>query len=145
MGKTERQQLEKQQLREYKHNRKLQLDETIGQNVVAARKLMGLSRDELAELMELTTSHMGLIERGERGATAITLSKLSAVFNMPVDSFFAETGNKPSYTEENNDSAAMDRRKIMALVPRLDAPGTSVALLMIQGIVRLNFIHKNGR
>ncbi|MCL2217024.1 MAG: helix-turn-helix transcriptional regulator, partial [Defluviitaleaceae bacterium] len=69
---------------------KIRIDSVIGYNVRAEREMRKITREELAESMDLTVSHMGLIERGERGATAVTLEKLARVFEVPVDNFFAE-------------------------------------------------------
>ena len=117
---------------------KLQVDKIVGQNIRTTRKLMRLTRGELAELMDLTVSHIGLIERGHRGATTVTLSKLATIFNIHVDNFFQESSKLHSYTPANTNES-ISKQKISALIPLLDEDGANVVLLMIQGIVRLEF------
>ena len=73
---------------------KRQLDKRIGANVRFERERKGISREGLAEMLDLTVSHLGLIERGERGATAQTLEKLSRVLKLPIDSFFGVDENR---------------------------------------------------
>lgn len=122
---------------------KLQIDRIVGQNIMAARKLMNLSRDELAEIMGLASSHIGLIERGDRGATTATLLKFATIFNMSVDNLFREAGSTPLYVFDDNDSAVASKQKILSLLPLLDAQCADVALIMIQGVVRLKLTIKN--
>jgi len=46
-----------------------------------------MTTDELANLLGHTPSSIGLIERGERGATAYTLYKLTEIFDVSSDDF----------------------------------------------------------
>jgi len=71
-----------------KKQSKRDLDKVIGQNICQGREMRKLSRDELASMLDIKTSHMGLIERGHRGATATTLAKVSRIFDIPVDHLF---------------------------------------------------------
>jgi len=52
-----------------------------------------MTRDELAAIIDLTVSHLGLIERGERGATPVTLEKIVRAFGITIDKLFKEPGN----------------------------------------------------
>lgn len=48
----------------------------LGQNVRALRKKQGLSQEQLAERCDISTSFMGLIERGDRKMSLETLMTL---------------------------------------------------------------------
>ena len=60
----------------------------IGENIRQERMARNISLEELAAILGLTSGFVGLIERGQRGATPITLLKLSTAFGLPVDRFF---------------------------------------------------------
>jgi len=68
------------------------INKIIGKNIILERKLRGITRDELAEILDISTSHMGLMERGERGVHALHFAKLAGFFDVPVNNFF--TGGK---------------------------------------------------
>jgi transcriptional regulator with XRE-family HTH domain len=96
------------------------LDRIIGGNIRTERQTRGISRDELAEILDLTVSHMGLIERGERGATPVNMEKLSNIFGITIDSLFTE--RDASYTEvrEGDDTTETNRKKVTSLLTRLN-------------------------
>jgi len=121
------------------------LDEIIGKNIRLERELRRLSRDELAEMMDLTSSHMGLIERGERGATAVTLTKLSHAFGIPVDNLFAspKRGGLSVREESEKDSpSAANRKKIQSLITCLNESELEFVVHSIKGVIAMN--HKIG-
>jgi len=114
------------------------LDEIIGKNIRLERDARKLSRDELAEIMELTTSHMGLIERGERGATAVTLSKLSKTFDIPIDHFFTNPKRGGLSVREGNDSGLQaSRKKIHSLITRLSETELDFVVHAIKGVIAM--------
>ena len=94
---------------------KLQLDKRIGSSVRFEREQKGISREELAEMLDLTVSHLGLIERGERGVTALTLEKLSQVLKSPIDSFFV----KPTAPDQPLENEAVIK-KISSIISGFD-------------------------
>jgi len=112
---------------------KINLDGIIGSNIRKERQNREFTRDELAEMLDLTLSHMGLIERGERGATAVTLSKLSRVLGLPVDTFFTPP-SIPALKEERVDTTSMLRSKINSLLLNLDDEKLDFVVHMIQGM-----------
>jgi len=120
---------------------KVNLDETIGKNIRSERQARNLSRDELAEMLDLTTSHMGLIERGERGATAVTLSKLARVLQMPIDNFFA-LEQAAMVREERDNAKTAAKRKINSLITNLDETELALVVHMIQGVHKLSVANK---
>ena len=115
------------------------LDQIIGKNIRLEREARRLTRDELAEMMELTSSHMGLIERGERGATAVTLSKLARVFDIPVDHMFVSPKKGGLSVMEDKDSAsqAASRKKINSLLTNLNDEEHEFIIHVVKGVIAM--------
>jgi len=88
--------------------RKTDLRIRVGHNVRALRTERGMSIDVLAKILDITPGYLGLIERGERGTNALTLVKLSSIFDVTVDFILSEPG---SGTPHKNDSAIEIRSK----------------------------------
>jgi len=116
---------------------KINLDEIIGINIRIERQNRDFTRDELAEMLDLTVSHMGLIERGERGATAVTLAKLSRVLSLPIDKFFTPQ-SIPALQEERVDAKTNLRKKINSLILNLDEDKLALVVHIIQGLNKMN-------
>ena len=87
----------------------------IGENIRNERIARSISIDELAEMLELTSGFVGLIERGQRGTTPITLFKLADVFGLSIDSFFYNDNNI-SLGEEMISKSQVKRKKIESLI-----------------------------
>ena len=116
------------------------LDRIVGENIRQERHQRDLSREELAEILDLTASHMGLIERGERGATNVTLMKLSYALDKPIDDFFQENKKMFSMQEDLEEINRLDarRKKIASLITYLSEKELEFVSNMIIGIIRLN-------
>jgi len=118
---------------------KAHLDEVIGKNIRLEREARKLTREELAEMMELTTSHMGLIERGERGATAVTLSKISRAFDIPVDFLFASPKAGGLTVKEDDESGPQSaRKKVQSLLTCLDENEVNFVVHTIKGVIAMS-------
>jgi transcriptional regulator with XRE-family HTH domain len=116
------------------------LDRIIGGNIRFERETRRISREELAEILDLTVSHMGLIERGERGATAVNLEKLSGIFGVRIDSLFTE--RQPTYLElremdEVNDANEASRKKITSLLTRLEGKELESVIGTVKGLISM--------
>ena len=99
------------------HDDKTRLDDVIGRNIRKERIARKLSRDDFAAIIDLTSSHLGLIERGERGATNVTLERCAKAFNISIDSLFVGDGNvKEAKTGAVQNSS---RKKILTLLSGL--------------------------
>ncbi len=81
---------------------KVKLYRTIGENIRRLRLERKLTIDELSEYLGISTSFLGLVERGVRGFSLIRLLKLSKLLNLSLDDIVCELNNKNSYTEEEN-------------------------------------------
>ena len=122
-----------------RHQEKSRVDQIIGKNIRKVRELRQLTREELAELMGLTTSHVGLIERGERGATAVNLSKLSRVLDVSIEIFFVDHDKDelPYFDGQDLDAKANILKIINAIGP-LSVRDLELVICLIKGIVKTN-------
>jgi len=62
----------------------------IGQRIRALRENNNISREALAEQLELSDSYIGLVERGTRGITLTNLVKIANYFEVSIEYFFLE-------------------------------------------------------
>jgi len=116
-------------------NDKVRLDKIVGRNIRREREFRKITRDELAEILDITSSHLGLIERGERGATPVTLEKVIKALNVSLDSLFAEHSKAMSAREKRE--AGAYRKKANTLISYLTEPELKVLTDSIKGIVSL--------
>ena len=57
----------------------------IGNQINHLRKLSGMTQEQLAELCDLSTAHIGHVERGTRALSIETLVKLALVLEVSTD------------------------------------------------------------
>jgi transcriptional regulator with XRE-family HTH domain len=111
----------------------------MGENIRNERMARNMSIDELAELLELTSGFVGLIERGRRGATAHTLLKLSDIFGMPIDNIFLTPENTARTFEEGSFRKSKTKRnKIASLISDLAEVELDFVIRMIKGLKSMN-------
>lgn len=61
-----------------------------GKNVKYYRKKFNLTQAQLAELTNLSTNYIGMIERGKRNIKLDKILKIANSLNTPVSKFFEE-------------------------------------------------------
>ena len=88
----------------------------MGKRVRKQRQLIGLTQQELAERIGVSTSFVGHVERGTRKASLETLVALSNALGVGVDYLLA--GSLQSSPDEENPSGAMDpnRRLVIRVI-----------------------------
>ncbi|OJX59978.1 MAG: hypothetical protein BGO89_08270 [Candidatus Kapaibacterium thiocyanatum] len=59
----------------------------VGSTMKKLRELHGLSQTELARRLEITQSHLSLVEKGDRTLHQSVLERASVVFGMPLSVF----------------------------------------------------------
>jgi len=106
------------------------LDKIIGRNIQTQRQLRKIKRDDFAKLLGITTSHLGLIERGERGATAVTLERMMHAFGVTVDSLFAEHSKG-----KDDNGRGVYYKKVSTLITNLTDPELIILSSTIAGIM----------
>ena len=57
----------------------------IGSRIRTLRRALDLSQDQLAEILDISASYLGLVERGQRCFGLAKLVKLRGVFNVSLD------------------------------------------------------------
>lgn len=71
------------------------IKKVFGENVRHYRKLKNLTQEKLAEMIDVSPKHLGVIERGEAFVSAELLEKLSSFLENLVSSlFYCETEAK---------------------------------------------------
>lgn len=95
----------------------------IGERVRLTRTSRGLSRDELSELLGISTLFLGYIECGQRGMSLDTLQNLCKVLNVSAD--FILLGHK--HTDSAND-------KILNAINELDSQYIPLAIEQINNL-----------
>ncbi len=114
---------------------KASLKKVIGENIRIARIKKDMSIDELSELLDLTPGFVGLIERGQRGATAYTLHKLSEIFQIKIDTFFNERFDGLLVEEE--DPAKIKREKISTILYDLEPSELDFIIDLIKSLKQM--------
>lgn len=64
----------------------------LGGAVVARRKQLGLSQEELAAMAEVERSYMGGIERGDHNPTIMTMLRVACALKTPLHSLIRSAG-----------------------------------------------------
>lgn len=57
----------------------------LGENIKRERLKLNLTQDQLSEKLDISTSYLGRIERGERNLPLDTLFKIATIFNVSID------------------------------------------------------------
>lgn len=61
-----------------------------GANVRYYRKKNNLTQEKLAELLDFSVNYVGMIERGERNSSLLTVYHIADTLNIPPKSLFEE-------------------------------------------------------
>ncbi len=69
---------------------------SLGKRIREARKQMKLTQEQLAELCDLSTAHIGHIERGTRALSIESLITISKVLEVSTDYLLLDVSNFPS-------------------------------------------------
>lgn len=64
--------------------------ELIGRRIREERQKREITIEKLAEMIEVSDSHLGLVERGVRGVSVEVLIRIASLFNISVDSLLCE-------------------------------------------------------
>lgn len=85
----------------------------IGQRIREERKKLGLSREEFAEIIELSDYYVGQLERGERQMSLPVLVKISNCLHISLDYLiFGKNPYNAYYIHDSHDSYnTFDRNK----------------------------------
>jgi len=95
---------------------RVNLNKVIGKNLRQQRIAHSMSLDELGALIGYTTSYIRMLENGLRGITAVTMVKLSQIFNLTIDELLSNPADSKKSAQKG--PAQVDkalRDKIQAL------------------------------
>lgn len=73
---------------------------TIGNNLRAFRKRLGVSQEQLAELAELHRTYIGAVERGEKNISAKNLERIASVLGVEPYLLLKETNQTSTHENE---------------------------------------------
>lgn len=73
----------------------------LGKRIREERMRIGLTQEQIAEYIDVSTTYIGFIERGERSVTLEKLALLAECFRVPVDSLLHEIPSDPMAKEKN--------------------------------------------
>ena len=110
------------------------LDKIIGKNIRFERLTRDMTLNELSESLDITPSHLRLMEAGNRGTTSINLLKFSKFFGIPTDQFFIPPNTGKKAGDEPSTPTNATRKKIQALVAVADDSSLEFIASMIKGI-----------
>ena len=123
---------------------KNRLDTIVGSNIRQERKARKLSRDELASMLKITNSHLGLIERGKRGANVVIVSMLSDVFGISIDDLFKSPRQDKHSANENLSAIAQENLSILqSMILGLNDSELELTIHMLKGIIAMNQAQKD--
>lgn len=72
----------------------------LGKRIREERQRVGLTQEQIAEYIDVSTTYIGFIERGERSVTLEKLALLAECFHVSVDSLLSESsGGTPDETQ----------------------------------------------
>lgn len=70
---------------------KIELDDTIGRNLRALRKIRGFKQSDIARVINVTFQQVQKYETGKNRITASKLKKISDFLEVEIDAFFADS------------------------------------------------------
>jgi len=117
---------------------KIKIDVIIGANIRFERETRKMSREELGRILGFETSHLGLIERGERGATSVTLSLLAKTFGITIDSLFMSPHPRGQSVYTEDEATKANREKVQSMASCLDKSELEFTVRLLKGIIEMN-------
>ncbi|MDE6918048.1 MAG: helix-turn-helix domain-containing protein [Lachnospiraceae bacterium] len=73
----------------------------LGKRIREERVRIGLTQEQIAESINVSTTYIGFIERGERSVTLEKLILLAECFHVPIDSLLHEIPDDGPQAKEN--------------------------------------------
>lgn len=93
------------------------VQKSVGVRVREAREKGGLSQQALAEIVDLSTSHIGQIERGERNASMPSIRRIAEALGVPLKNIVeAQEAHESRASYESNPKW----RQLMRLAEGMD-------------------------
>ena len=101
----------------------------LGENIKQERLKHHLTQDQLSEKLNISTSYLGRIERGERNIPLSTLIKIADLLDVSIDYLLKDSSNK-----YNSDSLSFEFHN---LIQNLSISEKNVILDMILSLIHI--------
>lgn len=91
----------------------------LGKRIREERIRIGLTQEQVAEYIDVSTTYIGFIERGERSVTLEKLALLAQCFHVTIDSLLYEQSSEKSAKSVDEqlfslwESASLDEKKLI--------------------------------
>lgn len=116
---------------------KVAVHKIVGENIRRERMFRKVSREELADLIDLTVSHVGLIERGERGATIVVITRIAKVLGLKLETLLNESNRHPRAVKPDKNSENIVQNKLLVVVSELNESEVDCLTQMAKGLIKL--------
>lgn len=73
----------------------------LGKRIREERTRIGLTQEQMAERINVSTTYIGFVERGERSVTLEKLIQLAECFHVPIDTLLHEIPDDGPEAKEN--------------------------------------------
>ena len=117
---------------------------SIGAKVKKKRELLGMSQNEICNLLAMQYSHLGAIEKGKKGASMVNLRGLAEVLDLNLHELITSTHvqDEPSFrasdsATEDNDPIQNKRDRIMAHLVVMDEYELDIAIEVLKKYAEL--------
>ena len=107
----------------------VELNKKIGANIRQKRKALGMSLNDLAQTVNLTTGFLGLIERGHRGGSIDSLMDIINALQMDFNDLIGEP---------KKDSADVYKQKVTTYFNYLDDADKEMVINLCQFLKKKN-------
>lgn len=94
----------------------------LGTRIREERTRIGLTQEQIAEYIDVSTTYIGFIERGERSVTLEKLMLLAECFHVTIDSLLHDSPTQESISREEelkclwSLASPEEQKKILAIV-----------------------------
>lgn len=108
----------------------------IGHVIAQYRNKMNLSQKELAEILNVNTSTIGLWETNKRFPSPETLIKIADCFNISMDILFAEDRKNKLYSIEKDNSLSPDCKRLIEYYDSMNEESKEILMGEARKILR---------
>lgn len=98
-----------------------ELSKVLGDRIRIVRNDKGLSMEELAHRANISTAHLGYVERGDRSPTMDMLGKITKALGITFEEFFTNFHEPGEITGDTEITEEIDDTILSYLINRLNA------------------------
>ena len=109
-----------------------------GKRIKELRQERGLSQEHLALSADITPAYLGLVERGKRNATVLTIERICAALDITLVDFFSPTKDSTPREDETG-------KQILYQLSGLSNEDKQLFLQLIKDAIRIRQSGKNAK